>query len=368
MTIITRAAACIALAAVNLAFGLAEAATAPRDETFARHTVSVAPHVWLIYRTFSSTHPPFEGNVEVFEQSDGLVIVDAGGCPRSGEEVVAQVKKLSPKRAKFLIYTHFHGDHNLGAGALRKAWPGLTIISTAATREDMTTAPMQYLTTYSKDYQGTVDYAGAQVKKTDLSASIRAGWQQIVDAGPSMVAAYANMKAYPADVTFTDKLSIPDTDTPLEVSFLGRANTDGDAVVWAPKQRVIAAGDIVVNPVPYASASYITDWIAVLQKLKSFDYIALVPGHGTIQHDQSYLDRLISALTDIKAQVAALAAQGLTIDQVNQKVNFDKLRDEFAGQDDWERARLQGFFLGPIVSNAYKEAKGEAIVQGKDGG
>ena len=173
MTIIKRIAAWSALAAVSLSFALPAAAAQTRDETFARHTVPVAPHVWLIYRTFSSTEPPFEGNVEVFEQSDGLVIVDAGGCPRSGEEVVAQVKKLSPKRARYLIYTHYHGDHNLGAGALRKAWPNLIIISTAQTRENMTGAPMQYLNTYSKDYQGMVNYAAAQVKKPDIAVHPR---------------------------------------------------------------------------------------------------------------------------------------------------------------------------------------------------
>ena len=91
------------------------------ETPFARHTLAVTDHVHLIYRSFSSTEPPFEGNVEVIEQSDGLVVVDAGGSPLSGRLVVNEIRKLSKKPVKYLLYTHYHGDHNLGAGAFRAA-------------------------------------------------------------------------------------------------------------------------------------------------------------------------------------------------------------------------------------------------------
>lgn len=42
---------------------------------------------------------------------------------------------------------------------------------------------------------------------------------------------------------------------PLTVA-IGKANTDGDAVVWLPRQRVVASGDIIVHPVPYAAHSF----------------------------------------------------------------------------------------------------------------
>jgi glyoxylase-like metal-dependent hydrolase (beta-lactamase superfamily II) len=62
------------------------------------------------------------------------VVVDAGGAPASGQAVVSEIRKISPKPVRFLIYTHYHGDHNLGAGAFRAAWPGCVIVSTARTR------------------------------------------------------------------------------------------------------------------------------------------------------------------------------------------------------------------------------------------
>jgi glyoxylase-like metal-dependent hydrolase (beta-lactamase superfamily II) len=105
---------------------------AQADRVFARRTEAVtearAPDLQAQPRRSA-----FEGNIVVIEQAQGLVVVDAGGSPASGRAAVAEIRKLSGKPVRFLIYTHYHGDHNLGAGAFRAAWPGVTIISTAKT-------------------------------------------------------------------------------------------------------------------------------------------------------------------------------------------------------------------------------------------
>src|SRR5215472_9951913 len=83
-----------------------QAATEPHIDPFVRHTTPVADHVWLIFNSLTSTQPPFEGNVVVFEQSGGLVVVDAGGCPRSGQNAVAQIRSISRKPVRYLVCTH----------------------------------------------------------------------------------------------------------------------------------------------------------------------------------------------------------------------------------------------------------------------
>ena len=344
-----------------------QAAPQPHTDPFARHTTPVADHVWLVFNSLTSTQPPFEGNVVVFEQSGGLVVVDAGGCPRSGDNLVRQIRAISRKPVKYLIYTHYHGDHNLGAGAFRRAWPGVTIISTTRTRESMASAPMNYIATYDRSNAEMVEYAHKRLQQSDLSPDLRRGWQHLADIGDDFVAGYKNLRAYPADVTFEGTLMIPDSITPLEVRFLGLANTDGDAVVWAPEQQVVATGDIVVNPVPYAAASFPAEWIKVLAAVQALEYKALVPGHGPVLRDGKYVDKLSAALTEVERQVSALVASGKNLDQVRKEVNLDGLRGAFGG-DDWNRARLGDFFIDPIVGNAYKQAKGEPIVQGADAG
>lgn len=340
----------------------ATAASAATDG-FARVTIPVTKHVTLIQRPVA-TNAPYEGNVEVIEQSDGLVVVDAGGSPPAGVHIVAQIKALSPKPVKYLIYTHYHGDHNLGAGAFLAAWPNIVIVSTAATRADMTGKPMDYIKTYSADYAGEVDYAKKQVSRTDLPDSVRAGWQQMVDVGDSMVAGYKDMTAYPATKTFTTRFDIPDSETPVEVRFFGKANTDGDAVIWVPSDKVMVTGDIVVNPIPYAAASYPTSWLKVLGRIEAFGFDALIPGHGEVQHDRAYVDKVRGAIAEVVRQVAPLAKKKVPLDDVYKQTDFKPLIASFAGDDKWVGTLFNSFFLHSLIKNAYFEATGQAIVQG----
>src|SRR5215831_9635953 len=131
------------LAAV-ICLGLTVTTAQAASDGFARQTASVAPHVHLIYRPIA-TNAPYEGNSVVIEQSDGLVVVDAGGAPPAGRHIVAAIKAFSSKPVKFILYTHYHGDHNLGAGELLKAWPHAVTISTLATWRNMTGKPMDYI-------------------------------------------------------------------------------------------------------------------------------------------------------------------------------------------------------------------------------
>ncbi|MGN6515848.1 MAG: MBL fold metallo-hydrolase [Rhizomicrobium sp.] len=333
------------------------------NDGFQHQTTQVSPHVHLIYRP-NPMNAPYEGNSIVIEQSDGLVVVDAGGSPPSGEYIVAEIRKLSDKPVKALIYTHYHGDHNLGAGAFLKAWPNLTIISTAATKANMTGKPMNYIKTYGADYAGEIDYAKKQVADASLPASVRAGWQQYIDVGDSMIAGYKSLQAYPATVTFTQGYEIPDSEEPVKIAFLGKANTDGDAVIWIPNEKVVCAGDIVVNPMPYAAASYPSSWIEVLKKLKAYRAKYLVPGHGEVQTDNVYVNRVIAALEDVRAQVTPLARKGVKLEDVYKQTDFEKLKAGFAGNDKWRRTLLNSFFLHSIVKNAYFEATDQPIEQG----
>jgi glyoxylase-like metal-dependent hydrolase (beta-lactamase superfamily II) len=225
------------------------------SDGFARKTVQVTPHVHLIYRPVA-TDAPYEGNSIVVEQSDGLVVVDAGGSPAAGRHIVEQIRTFSAKPVKYLIYTHYHGDHNLGAGAFLEAWPTLKIVSTQATRADMTGKPMDYIRTYGKDYAQEIAFAHKQLTRPELTPATRAGWQQMADAGDSIVAGYADLKAYPATLTFGDRMTTPDSTIPVTIIFLGKATTDGDAIIWVNSEKVICTGDIVVEPLPYAAASF----------------------------------------------------------------------------------------------------------------
>ena len=75
----------------------------PRDG-FVRQTQKITDHVWLIERPVS-TDAPYEGNSIVFEQRDGLVVVDAGGAPVSGRYITDAIGAISAKPVRYLVFT-----------------------------------------------------------------------------------------------------------------------------------------------------------------------------------------------------------------------------------------------------------------------
>jgi glyoxylase-like metal-dependent hydrolase (beta-lactamase superfamily II) len=329
----------------------------------------VAKGVWLLAEPKFQLQPI--GNVTVIEQRDGLVLVDAGGSPGASRRIVAMVKALSAKPVKAVIVTQWHGDKPQGLTEILKEWPRARTISTAATQAHLAdpktmntpaTPDTKRNADFQKQVQDEIDYMQKALPKAKtgreregFDAEIRMLRQYALDMDGALTIATKE--------SFTDRLTLGDPDRPVEAMFLGRANTDGDAVVWLPKQKILVAGEIVILPFPYGFESYPSDWIETLGKLRAIPFRTLVPGHGMPQTDRVQLDRIARVLNDVRAQVAPLAAQGLTLEQVRAKVDLDADAKLFVGSDPWLNRWFKAFFADPIVTSAYKEAKGEPIVQ-----
>lgn len=88
------------------------------------------------------------------------------------------------------------------------------------------------------------------------------------------------------------------------------------------------------------------------------------PGHGAVQGDTAYVDKLIGSLRDVRARVAPLAAQGVSQEDVRAKVDYSDQIRLFAGDSAWARRWFEGYWLGPITSSAWREAKGIPIEPG----
>lgn len=354
---------------------LAATGELPRPEDgYFQETLTIAPGVWVLGQPRFQVQPC--GNVTIIEQSDGLVLVDSGGSPGEGRRVVAKVKALSPKPVKAVIITHWHGDHPQGLPEILKAWPGARTIATAATKAHL--ADPKTMNTpahpdaalnaaFQKKAQGFLTFIQGNVEKA-TDPALKAGWER----SERLFRQYAMdmdgaITVAPSE-GFTDRLTIPDRAAPVEARFLGRANTDGDAVVWLPRQRILITGDTVVAPFPFGFGSYPGEWLRVIARLKAYPFTTLVPGHGPPQHDRVYLGKLAAALIDVRARVAPLARQGLPLTEVQRRISVDADAARFAGGDPWLHQWLRDYWLNPIIASAYKEAKGEPIVQSLNGG
>ncbi len=252
------------------------------------------------------------GNVVVIEQRDGLVLVDAGVSPGSGERIVELVRGLSPKPVKTVVVTHWHGDHHLGLSAIVAAWPGVDIVAHQNAAADIDTLMKAFPRTPSATYEAErirllrenmEQLAGDQLVKAGTPEE-RAGWRKaLIDNRALRFADVAGTRLVLPKRTFADTLTLPDAEAPIELRYLGRANTTGDIVAWLPRQRMLVTGDIVVEPVPFMISVFPSDLVETIGRIRAIPFEVLVPGHGLPQRDRVFLDRITALVRDAVRQV-----------------------------------------------------------------
>lgn len=356
-----------ALAVLSLAVPAAAGRATPAPDIpaaqrpYLHQTVRVDARVHVLMQR-PATLPAPVSNVTVIEQGDGLVLVDAGASFGSGRRIVDLVRGLSRKPVKAVIITHWHPDHTMGLPALVAAWPQAEIIATAVTRDHMLgesqkATPKAPDPAWDQSRVAQLESYRTQAFDLDLTVpAIRQGLDQTMafiglrqsDAPGGYIVAPTR--------TFTDRLVIEDPVAPVEVRFLGKGDTDGDAVVWLPRQRILVAGDNVAAPIPFGFTAFQAEWIDLLVRLKAFDFSVLVPGHGELQRDSAFLDRLIALIGRVRAEVPPLAAQGLTAEQVIARMDFSAERKAFAGDDAWVGVWFDRYTVAPMVTAAWTAA------------
>ena len=362
-----------ALAIPNIVPAVAAQSASPQQPDVSPwRAIEVHPKVHLL-TTPDDYFGPAIGNSILIEQSDGFVVIDSGLNAGNGRKLVNYARSLSPKPIKAVAITHWHNDHPQGVSSIRDAYPKVRIISTRATEEGML-GPEAFDVGYApgakwddamtllmaKNKEQLNKLLAAPDTAADRKERIKKALVQYDQFGGDFRGTYI----VPPTETFERELRLDDRDVPVRLLHLGRANTNGDALAWLPKQKIVATGDIVVSPIPFGFGSYSGEWIQTLGKIKALGFTTLIPGHGVPQTDTAYLDRLIAALMDLRNQVMPLAKAGMPLEEVKKKVDFTKSIETF-GTTQRIRANTQALFFDPMTGSVYKEALGQPIVQGE---
>jgi glyoxylase-like metal-dependent hydrolase (beta-lactamase superfamily II) len=300
-------------------------------------------------------------NTTVIEQSDGLAVVDPAPTAAAGRLLAGAIRKLSGKPVKYLIYTHERGRDPVARMFLR-LWPHLTVVATDTARDDASGAAMAYIQAHAHDYAGEVALAREQLKRADLLPEMRSGWQRLVDAGKSVVSRYSDMRAYLATLTFSDRLDLPDPETPVEVLYLERLKGDGGAVVWAPTEKALYTGAIA-EPLSFTASDPLSR-LRLLDRVAAYDFAYLIPGHGDVRTDRAYLGKTKADLAKVMSEMTPLARTGTALADAYRQGDFRALMTAFSGDSGRRKQDFNSFFLRSIVKNAYFEATGQSMAQG----
>lgn len=112
-------------------------------------------------------------------------------------------------------------------------------------------------------------------------------------------------------------------------------------------------------PGPFPSTSFFREWIRDLDELVALHATAIVPGHGDVQHDYSYIDMVRELLVFTREQARSAVLRGVPLDSAQAQIDFAPFIRRFGRGDVVRSAAFRNFYPFPAVQRAYEEASFE---------
>jgi glyoxylase-like metal-dependent hydrolase (beta-lactamase superfamily II) len=266
-----------------------------------------------------------------------------------------------------VINTHWHDDHIRGNKVYRDAFPGVEFIGQASMREylpgqgainrkNFLTGAPQFLKTL-KQLLAT----GKSLTGAPLSAEERVSMASDTTLAGYVLRDGASAETVLPTITVEDRLTLYRGKRVIDIRHLGNGHTAADLVVHLPNEGIVITGDLVVFPVPLVGnpQSHIADWSGTLDKVIALNAKTIVPGHGPVLHDDSYLRTLSAMFASITKQVKEAVARGDTLAQVRKSVNLSDFKERIAGESEVRRLLFDNYVAGPSIGAAYLEAGGK---------
>lgn len=301
-------------------------------------------------------------NVFVIDD-DGVVVVDTNFGATSTREVVAALRTLTDKPVKYVIDTHPHDDHVLGNQVYRELFPRVEFIAHAFTRDYL---PGKGLEARRRQVAALPDFKaqlermlkdGKTASGRTLTAEERAGYSSDVGLIARYLADAPSFHIVLPTIAVSDRLTLHRGAREVEIRFLGGGHTAGDLVVYLPTERILATGDLVVAPIPLVGSdqSRIGPWISSLDQMVDMQPSVIVPGHGPVMRDLSYVKQMAQLFRTIQDVTAAAVTRGETLEEARKSVNLDAMQRVFAGDSPLHISLFRNYVAGPAVAAAYAE-------------
>lgn len=367
-----------ALAAAAAVAGLLAAAATSASDPFEMQWRELDPGVWVGVRPVSYRTPVMT-NTTVVIGTKSVLVFDAGGLAIQGERLVEKVAELTDRPVTHIAISHWHGDHSMGDYKVLEKYPDAEVTSHEFTArvfrsplaDRVEPRDRKAEEEYRQRVQKTLD-TGVRSDGSPVTPSMRAFYETALrDLGFVSEEITRREITHPTTM-MTDRVVIDLGGRSVELRHIAPGNTKGDMFLWLPKERILATGDIVVRPTPYGFFSYPKSWAGVLRELKGFGARYIVPGHGDILTDTSYLDLLAETMDLVAAQVDAAVAAGKSLDEARAALDWSAVEQRFTGDDAMLALIFNLWFRTPIVEAQYNLATGkdneslEARVEAED--
>lgn len=261
-----------ALTCVILMFILTSPADAQRNfDTVQVRSIKITDSIYML--TGSG------GNIGVCSGEDGVFIIDDQFAPLT-KKISDSIAKINPKPIRFVMNTHWHGDHTGGNENMGKS--------------------------------GAIIVAHENVRKRMSAEHFNDFFKRTTPPSPK--------DALPV-VTFTNNVDFHLNGDDIHIFHVNSAHTDGDAIIQFTKANVVHMGDVYFSgfyPIIDASSGGSLNGMieAVDQVLPMLnDQTKIICGHGPLSNIIA-LKAYRNMLAAIRDRMVKLVSEGKTLDEV----------------------------------------------------
>jgi cyclase len=253
---------------------------APAQDDYSKVEIKVVKVAGSIYMLQGAD----AGNIAASVGEDGIVIVDDQYAPLA-DKIRAALKGITDKPIRFVINTHFHGDHTGGNALFQKDAP---IIAHDNVRKRLA----------EKGTSGNLGSVNFDYK--------------------------AETKAALPILTFDHDMTVHLNGEDIRALHFPSGHTDGDSIIFFPQSNVVHMGDDFVRYgfpfIDLASGGSVDGMIAAMEQVvpKLPPDVKVIPGHGNLANVDDVRE-YVKMLKETRAAVQNGIKKHKTLAQLQQE-------------------------------------------------
>lgn len=203
---------------------------------------------------------------------DGVIATDPISVA-AAKAYVEEIKKITSRPVRYVVYSHHHADHITGGTAFQDA----TFVAHRLAKERLEREKRAdiVLPTVAVDQRHTIELGG----------------------------------------------------TRLELIYVGGNHTNNSLVMLLPKERILFAVDFIpVGGLPFRNMgdSYVDEWMESLRRVQRLDFETLLPGHPPTRGEKRHVGMLLEYFTDLTGAVRKAHAEGKCPDRAKEEIKLPK--------------------------------------------
>jgi glyoxylase-like metal-dependent hydrolase (beta-lactamase superfamily II) len=233
--------------------------------------------------------PSSYANAVVVVGEESALVVDAHHDRESGAYLSRQIQMRTGLPVRWLVLTHWHGDHVWGSSALIAAFPALEVLSHPATRDSMAEGGSRQITQEKTRLEGLVARLDSALQTGELPAEDVPRYREAAERYRRQRSALDEVEVVVPRETVEGRRRIDLGGREVVVLHPGPAHTRGDLVVWVPDARFLIAGDLLEDAPLWVQGADVRGWNAALTRIEELDPARVLPAHGRLRSDAALL-------------------------------------------------------------------------------